>query len=137
MRSKKRSLKSSPKKVFLYNPNNPKTSFDVYINKRPEDTIPIKYSTVEDVKKTIRKLESHFKKGEYSHKRIWQVAMIMRVRLKVIHQYKDTLYPNAKHTHQRFLLAENYFLFLKKRTLQKGKTSEETFRLRKSMTFKI
>ena len=70
MRSKKRSLKSSPKKVFLYNPNNPKTSFDVYINKRPEDTIPIKYSTVEDVKKTIRKLESHFKKGEYSHKRI-------------------------------------------------------------------
>ena len=105
MRSKKRSLKSSTKKVFLYNPNNPKTSFDVYINKRPEDTIPIKYSTVEDVKKTIRKLESHFKKGEY--------------------------------THQRFLLAENYFLFLKKRTLQKGKTSEETFRLRKSMTFKI
>ena len=89
------------------------------------------------MKDTIIKLERLYKTKKYPHKRIWQVAMIMRVRLKVIHQYKDTLYPNAKHTHQRFLLAENYFLFLKKRTLQKGKTSEETFRLRKSMTFKI
>jgi hypothetical protein len=125
----------SPKRKFLYNPDNPKTSFDVYINKRPEDTIPIKYSTVDDVRKTIRTLEDHFKKRRYSHKRIWQVAMIMRVRLKVIHQYKDTRYPNAKHTYRRYSLANRYYSFLKKRTLQKGKTDEETFRLRKSMTF--
>ena len=129
--------KKSPKKKFLYNPNDPKTSFDVYINKRPEDTIPIKYSTVDDVKNTIRKLESHFKKKEYSHKRIWQVAMIMRVRLKVIHQYKDTRYPNAKRTYERYSLANKYYLFLKKRTLQKGKDSEETFKLRKSMIFNL
>tara|TARA_B100001989_G_C24543475_1_gene469121 strand:- start:414 stop:818 length:405 start_codon:yes stop_codon:yes gene_type:complete len=132
-----KSTKKSPKKKFFYNPNDPKTSFDVYINKRPEDTIPIKYSTVEDVKKTIRKLESHFKKKEYSHKRIWQVAMIMRVRLKVIHQYKNTRYPNAKHTYARYSLADKYYTFLKKRTLEKGKNAEETFKLRKSMTFNI
>ena len=138
MRSKspKKAPKKSPKKTFLYNPDDPKTSFDVYINKRPEDTIPIKYSTIEDVKKTIRKLESHFKKKEYSHKRIWQVAMIMRVRLKVIHQYKDTRYPNAKHTYERYSLADKYYSFLKKRTLEKGKNADETFKLRKAMVFK-
>ena len=27
------------KKQFLYNPNNPKKSFDVYIDKNPKDTI--------------------------------------------------------------------------------------------------
>ena len=29
-------------KTFLYNPDNPKKSFDVYIDKNPKDTIPIK-----------------------------------------------------------------------------------------------
>ena len=37
------------KKQFLYNPNNPKKSFDVYIDKNPKDTINIKYTTVNDV----------------------------------------------------------------------------------------
>ena len=32
------------KKQFLFNPNNPKKSFDVYIDKNPNDTIPIKYN---------------------------------------------------------------------------------------------
>ena len=50
------------KKQFLYNPNNPKKSFDVYIDKNPDDTIPIKYTTVSDVKKTIKKLERLYKK---------------------------------------------------------------------------
>jgi hypothetical protein len=31
------------KRQFLYNPNDPKKSFDVYIDKNPADTIPIKY----------------------------------------------------------------------------------------------
>ena len=79
--------KSNPKKIkkqFLYNPNNPKKSFDVYIDKNPKDTIPIKYTTLQDVKTTIRKLEKLFKQGKYSHKRIWQVGMILYVRLKVL-----------------------------------------------------
>jgi hypothetical protein len=36
------------KKQFLYNPNNPKKSFDVYIDKNPKDTIHIKYIQYED-----------------------------------------------------------------------------------------
>ena len=45
------------KKEFLYNPDNPKKSFDVYIDKNPNDKINIKYTTVNDVKNTIKKLE--------------------------------------------------------------------------------
>jgi hypothetical protein len=48
-------------KRFLYNPNNPKKSFDVYIDKNPKDTIHIKYTTLEDVKNTINKLEKLYK----------------------------------------------------------------------------
>ena len=44
-------------KRFLYNPHNKKKSFDVYIDKNPKDTIRIKYTTLQDVKKTIKKLE--------------------------------------------------------------------------------
>ena len=47
---RKNKAKTRKKQEFLYNPNNPKKSFDVYIDKNPNDTIPIKYSTVSDVK---------------------------------------------------------------------------------------
>ena len=61
IKTKKRKLtnkkKEKTKKQFLYNPNNPKKSFDVYIDKNPSDTIHIKYKTVEDLERTIRKLE--------------------------------------------------------------------------------
>ena len=30
-------------KEFLFNPKDPKKSFDVYIDKNPQDTIPIKF----------------------------------------------------------------------------------------------
>ena len=43
--------KNKTKKQFLFNPENPKKSFDVYIDKNPKDTIHIKYTTIEDVKK--------------------------------------------------------------------------------------
>ena len=104
------------KKQFLYNPNDPKKSFDVYIDKDPSDTIPIKYTTVQDVKNTIKKLEKLYKTGEYSHKRIWQVGMIMKVRLEAMLKHKKTRYPNAKHVKERFHLANKYFLFLRSRT---------------------
>jgi len=43
-RNKKYTLtKNKTKKRFLYNPNNPKKSFDVYIDKNPNDTININY----------------------------------------------------------------------------------------------
>ena len=89
------------KKSFLFNPNNPKKSFDVYVDKDPTDTIPIKYTTVDDVKKTIKKLERLYKSNKYPHKRIWQVGMIMYVRLKVLKKKKP----------KKYKLAKKYFLF--------------------------
>ena len=108
--------KKTAKKQFLYNPDNPKLSFDVYIDKDPSDTIPIKYTTVEDVRDTIKKLERLYKNGKYSHKRIWQVGMIMKVRLEAIHKYRKTKYKNAKGVVSRYNLAKRYFEFLGKRT---------------------
>jgi hypothetical protein len=101
----KRNLKNKTKK-FLYNPNNPKKSFDVYIDKNPKDTIPIKYTTVNDVKETIKKLESIYKNKKYTHKRIWQVGMIMKVRLEVLKDIKP----------RQYNLSERYFKFLGERT---------------------
>ena len=54
---KNKNCKNKTKKQFLFNPANPKKSFDVYIDKNPRDTINIKYTTVEDVKNTSDKLE--------------------------------------------------------------------------------
>ena len=101
----KRNLKNKTKK-FLYNPNNPKKSFDVYIDKNPKDTIPIKYTTVNDVKETIKKLENLYKNKKYTHKRIWQVGMIMKVRLEVLKDIKS----------RQYKLSERYFKFLGERT---------------------
>ena len=36
-------------------------SFDVYIDKNPNDTIPIKYTTVKDVKDTIKNWRDYIK----------------------------------------------------------------------------
>ena len=78
---KNKNRKNKTKKQFLFNPENPKKSFDVYIDKNPRDTINIKYTTLEDVKNTIDKLEKLYKSKKYTHKRIWQVGMIMNIRL--------------------------------------------------------
>ena len=67
-------------------------------------SIHIKYTTIEDVKKTINKLENLYKNKKYTHKRIWQVGMIMYVRLKVLKDTKPKQYD----------LAKKYFIFLKK-----------------------
>ena len=98
--------KNKTKKQFLFNPKNPKKSFDVYIDKNPKDTIHIKYTTIEDVEKTIDKLEKLYKNKKYTHKRIWQVGMIMKVRLKVLQNKKP----------KQYSLANKYFNFLRKRT---------------------
>ena len=108
------------KKTFLYNPDNPKKSFDVYIDKNPKDTINIKYTTVDDIKDTIKKLEKLYKTKRYPHKRIWQVAMIMKVRLEAIKRHKTKKYKKAKNINQRYRLANRYFKFLGKRTKKKG-----------------
>jgi hypothetical protein len=108
MKYTKKNKKSNnkTKKQFLFNPKNPKKSFDVYIDKNPKDTINIKYTTLEDVKNTIDKLENLYKSKKYSHKRIWQVGMIMKVRLEVLKNKKP----------KQYALANKYFNFLGKRT---------------------
>ena len=114
-KSKKLVKKSNKKKQFFFNPDNPKLSYDVYIDKNPKDTISIKYTTVEDVKKTIKKLERLYKNKKYPHKRIFQVAMILKVRLRVLKEKKKTHYK----------LASKYYDFIKetnkKRLLQNVK----------------
>ena len=47
----KTKIKNKTQKTFFFNPSNPKLSYDVYIDKNPKDTIHIKYTTLEDVKK--------------------------------------------------------------------------------------
>jgi len=116
----------SKKKQFLFNPNNPKKSFDVYIDKNPKDTISIKYKTLDDIKKTIKKLEKLYKTKKYSHKRIWQVGMIMKVRLRAIKKHKTK---KAQNINRRYNLSNRYFKFLGKRT------NKKTFKERKNMKF--
>jgi len=99
-------IKSKTKKTFLYNPKNPKKTLDLFTNDNPEDTIHIKYTTLEDVKNTINKLEQLYKDKKYSHKRIFQVGMIMKVRLHLLKDKKQEHYD----------LANKYYNFLKKRT---------------------
>jgi hypothetical protein len=104
LRNHKKTKKT--KRKFLFNSSNPTKSFDVYIDKDPSDTIPIKYTTVQDVKDTIDKLETLYKTKKYSHKRIWQVGMIMKVRLEVMKSKKPVEYK----------LSKKYFDFLRHRT---------------------
>jgi hypothetical protein len=118
---KKRKGLNKTRKQFLFNPDNPKKSFDVYIDKNPKDTIPIRYKTVNDVKETIQKLERLYKSKKYPHKRIWQVGMIMKVRLEVLKDKKP----------QEYKLAKKYFNFLSNRTdLSDDKRYKSTFNLK-------
>lgn len=107
------------RKQFMFNPNNPAKSFDVYIDKNPKDTIPIKYKTIDDVKNTILKLEKLYKARRYTHKRIWQVGMIMKVRLEVLKNKKP----------REYALSNRYFKFLSARTkLSDDERYKATFR---------
>lgn len=116
-RTKRRTKKVLNKtRKFLFNPNNPDKSFDVYIDKNPKDTIPIRYKTVDDVKDTILKLERLYKNKKYPHKRIWQVSMIMKVRLEVLKEKKP----------REYALANRYFKFLSRRT---DLSEEERYRV--------
>ena len=105
---KNKKIRYATKKAtrFLFYPNDPTRSFDVYVDKNPSDTIPIRYKTVDDVKDTITRLEHLYKSKKYTHKRIWQVGMIMKVRLEVLRDKKPHEYE----------LANRYFKFLGKRT---------------------
>ena len=114
-------MKNKTKK-FLYNKKFPKQTLNIFNDENPKDTISIKYKTIKDVKNTIYKLENLFKNKKYSHKRIVQVAMIMKIRLYII-------FKNYKKGYVRLKKSKKYLEFLKRRTKQKG------FLKRKKMKF--
>ena len=123
---KPRNLKHKNYDNYKFNPGDKSKAFDVYIDKNPKDTIPIKYKTLKDVKSTIKKLEKLYKSGKYTHKRIWQVGMILHVRLRAM-----------KGKTKEKALAKKYFKFLGERTKINGKNKDETFNKRKKLIFKI
>ena len=49
-KKKTKKKKTKRKQQFLYNPKDPNKSFDVYIDKDPTDTVPIRYKTLQNVK---------------------------------------------------------------------------------------
>ncbi len=105
-----KTLTQKKTKEFLYNPKKSKKTFDIFNDANPNDTIHIKYTSIEDVMNTIIKLEKLYKNHKYNHKRIFQVGMIMKVRLELLKDKKP----------EQYKLANKYFEFLKKRTKLNG-----------------
>ena len=93
---------------------------DLFTDANPSDTVHIKYKTLKDVKCTISNLENQYKLGNKTHKRISQIANLMKVRLGLIRNNSTTEYK----------LANKYTQFLKQRTLKKPLDA------RKKLTFK-
>ena len=79
------------------------------------------------MKNTIKKLESLYKNDKYTHKRIWQVGMILYVRLKVLKDKKP----------KEFKLSERYFKHLGERSKIKHKDKDIQTKQRKKYIFKI
>ena len=99
LKGKRMKFGKKVKKTFLY-----KFTKKSKIDKNPNEFI--KYKTIQDVKNTINKLEKLYKSKKYTHKRIKQVAMIMKVRLRVLKNKKP----------RQYILSKKYFDFLGKRT---------------------
>ncbi len=101
------------KKEFFFNPKNPKKSFDIYKDKNPQDTVPIKYSSKKEVQDTVKKIEKLYKQGKIDHRRAVQIAMILMLRTRIIAEKNPAIDKG------RSKLAKSYFEFLKERTKKK------------------
>ena len=105
-------------------------NYDIYSNPKPKDTVRIKYTTVNDVKFTINKLESLYKRKLRPHARISKIANVLEQRLRVLKQSKSKTLKNKgsniandkapNDLAKRHKLAKRYFEFLKKRTGVRG-----------------
>jgi hypothetical protein len=112
--------RKTPKKKSTYF-----EQYDLYSDANPKDTIPVRYDTMENLKKTIRKLERIYKNDSYSHARIVQVVNVIKQRLRV-------MVDRHKKGKRRLSLVTKYFDFLtKKRTPTKKQEA------RKRLIFKI
>tara|TARA_R100000329_G_scaffold149866_1_gene141396 strand:- start:154 stop:489 length:336 start_codon:yes stop_codon:yes gene_type:complete len=92
----------------------------LYTDEDGTDTVPIKFATLSDVKKTITKLEKLYKDGKRPHFRISQIAQVLEQRSRFMQGKK-----------KENELAKKYTAFLKERT--KKKTAQE----RKKLVFKF
>lgn len=146
----RKSNKIRPNHVYGAKTLNKKKSYfnnyDVYFNPKPEDTVRIKYATFEEVKFTINKLESLFKRKLRPHARISKIANVLCQRLRIIFEQnkkkstqkstqqstqKSTLKTKDTDIKKRYMLSKRYFEFLKSRTKVKS------FKDRKALVFKI
>ena len=96
-------------------------NYDLYSDANPSDTVRIKYKTLDDVKRTIKKLEKLYKSEKITHQRNSQIVNVMTQRLRVI---KD----NFKKGSDRYNLSLKYYNFLKDRTKIKSKKTRLEFR---------
>ena len=103
-------MNKTPKKKNTYFKN-----YDLYSDANPKDTIRIKYSTLNDVKSTIKKLERLYKNDKYPHKRISQVVNVMTQRLRVLGE------------DSRYKLSQRYYNHLKNRTKIKGEDARKKY----------
>ena len=83
--------------------------YDLYSDANPADTVRIRYTTVDDVKNTIKKVERLYKKNVITHTRAVQIVNVLVQRLRVIEK-------NFNKGSDRLRLARRYFNHLKKRT---------------------
>ena len=89
----------------------------LYTDEDPSSTIPIKFTTVQDVKDTINTLEKLYKSNKFPHVRISQVTNVLEQRTRFMKGKK-----------KENDLAKKYTSFLKERTKSKD---------RKKMQFKM
>ncbi len=94
---------------------------DIFTDANPSDTINIKYKTIDDIKHTINNLEKQYKKGNRTHKRISQIANLMKTRIGLI----------RNHNMPEYKLADDYSYFLKQRTLKTNMSA------RRKLIFKL
>lgn len=113
-------------------------NYDIYSNPKPHDTVRIKYATLDDVKFTINKLESLYKRKLRPHARISKIANVLQQRLRVLKNSKKKTLKNKNNSNNtrdsinnRYKLSKRYFEFLKKRTNLKDDTK------RHALTFKL
>ena len=91
-----------------------KSGYDLYSDKNPDDTVRIKYKTVEDIKETIKKTEKLYKENKITHARNFQIFNVMVQRLRVI---KEKFGHNKKlNIEARYKLANSHLEKIKKRS---------------------
>lgn len=120
-------------KILKQNPQTPTKSqsdlyfenYDLYSDRDPTDTISIQYSTMDELKNTIAKLENLYKTNQYSHARIVQVANVLKQRLRVI-------YDNTGKAKDRYELATDYFKFLTSQRTPLARTERKSLVFRKN-----